>query len=170
LGERDSSSVRIVDYDPGWSARFESERARVATALGSTARRVEHIGSTAVPGLAAKPVVDVMVTVDDPDDDAAFLHGLVSAGYVPRVIEPEHRMFRSPQSDVHVHLWRVGSDDERRHLLFRDWLRQSADDRALYESVKRGLAERTWEDSNDYALAKGDVVAEIMGRAEGPAN
>ena len=75
-------------------------------------------------------------------------------------------MFRTPARDVHVHLWRAGSDDERRHLLFRDWLRESADDRARYETVKRDLAARQWDDSNDYADAKSDVVTEIMGRAE----
>ena len=166
LGERDGSSVRIVDYDPAWPARFESERARVAAALGSTARRVEHIGSTSVSGLAAKPVVDVMVTVDDPDDDLAFVPALIGAGYPLRVIEPGHRMFRTPSRDVHVHLWRSGSDDERRHLLFRDWLRENSEDRERYETVKRGLVAREGVDSNDYADAKSDVVKEIMRRAE----
>jgi GrpB-like predicted nucleotidyltransferase (UPF0157 family) len=166
LGERDASSVRIVDYDPAWPGRFESERDRIAAALRSTAHRVEHIGSTAVPELAAKPVVDVMVTVDEPDDDGAFVPALIGAGYVLRVIEPEHRMFRTPQRDVHLHLWRAGGDDERRHLLFRDWLRESADDRERYETVKRDLAAREWEDSNDYAIAKSDVIAAIMERAE----
>jgi GrpB-like predicted nucleotidyltransferase (UPF0157 family) len=166
FGERDGLSVRIVEYDPAWLARFESERAGIASALGLIARRIEHIGSTAVPGLAAKPVVDVMVTVDDPDDDAAVLLPLTRAGYVLRVIEPEHRMFRTPQRDVHVHLWRAGGHDERRHLLFRDWLRENADDRERYETVKRELASREWDDSNDYADAKNAVVAAIMESAE----
>ena len=166
LGERDGSSVRIVEYDPAWPARFADERERIASALGPIARRIDHVGSTSVPGLAAKPVVDIQVAVDDPDDDAALVVPLTRAGYVLRVIEPEHRMFRSPQRDVHVHVWESGSDHERRHLLFRDWLRESADDRALYESVKRQLAGREWQDSNDYAQAKSDVVVEIMTRAE----
>ena len=75
-------------------------------------------------------------------------------------------MFRTPARDVHVHLWRAGSDDKRRHLLFRDWLRESADDRERYETVKRDLAARDWVDSNDYASAKSDVVAAIVERAE----
>jgi GrpB-like predicted nucleotidyltransferase (UPF0157 family) len=107
-----------------------------------------------------------MVMVDDPDDDATFVLALTKAGYVLRVIEPQHRMFRTPKRDVHVHLWRTGSDDERRHLLFRDWLRENADDRERYEAVKRELASREWDDSNDYAQAKSSVIAEIMGRAE----
>ena len=106
------------------------------------------------------------MTVDDADDDGAFVPVLIGAGYPLRVIEPEHRMFRSPQRDVHVHVWRAGSDDERRHLLFRDWLRESADDRRLYESVKRELATRSWVDSNDYADAKTDVVTVILNHAE----
>jgi GrpB-like predicted nucleotidyltransferase (UPF0157 family) len=166
LGERDGSSVRIVDDDPAWPARFDAERRRIVSALGPVARRIEHIGATSVPGLAAKPVVDVMVTVDDPDDDLAFVPALIGAGYPLRVIEPEHRLFRTPARDVHVHLWRAGSNDERRHMLFRDWLRESADDRAAYETVKRDLATRDWDDSNDYADAKSEVVAAIMGRAE----
>jgi GrpB-like predicted nucleotidyltransferase (UPF0157 family) len=166
IGERDGSTVRIVDYDPAWPARFEVERGRIARALGPVARRIEHVGSTAVPGLPAKPVVDIMVTVDDPDDDLAFVPALIGAGYPLRVIEPEHRMFRTPTRDVHVHLWRADSDDERRHLLFRDRLRASSEDRVRYETVKRELAAREWEDSNDYADAKSEVVTEIMRHAE----
>ena len=166
LGELDGATVRIVDYDPTWPTRFEMERDRIVSAIGAVARRIEHIGSTSVPDLAAKPVVDIMVTVDDPDDDAAFVLALTRAGYVLRVIEPEHRMFRTPARDVHVHLWQAGSDEERRHLLFRDWLRRSGDDRTIYETVKRGLAARQWNDSNDYANAKSEVVEEILRRAE----
>jgi GrpB-like predicted nucleotidyltransferase (UPF0157 family) len=166
FGERDGSTVRIAEYDPSWPERFEIERGRVESALGATAIRIEHVGSTSVPGLAAKPVIDIMVTVDDPDDDAAFVPALIRAGYPPRVIEPEHRMFRSPQSDVHVHVWRAASDHERRHLVFRDWLRSNDDDRAKYEAVKRELASRSWDDSNDYATAKSDIVREIMRRAD----
>ncbi len=142
LGDSDAADVRIVDYDESWPARFEIERARIDGALGAVARRVEHVGSTAVPGLAAKPIVDISVGVDDPDDDALFVPQLTAAGYVLRVIEPEHRMFRSPQRDVHVHVWREGSDKQREQLVFRDWLRVNEEDRLLYESVKRDLAAR----------------------------
>jgi GrpB-like predicted nucleotidyltransferase (UPF0157 family) len=166
FGEADGATVRIVDYDPSWPDRFELETARIANALGPVAHRIEHVGSTSVPGLAAKPVVDIMVTVDDSDDDAAFVPALTSAGYVLRVIEPMHRMFRTPARDVHVHLWRTGSDEERRLVLFRDWLRVNEADRRRYESVKRELASHTWEHSGDYAKAKTDVVEEIMRHAE----
>jgi GrpB-like predicted nucleotidyltransferase (UPF0157 family) len=157
--------VRIVDYDPTWPDRFELERARIVDAIGTIAHRVEHVGSTSVPGLGAKPIVDIAVTVDDPDDDGAFLVPLTRAGYVLRVIEPGHRMFRTPSNDVHVHVWLEGGDDARDQVLFRDWLRTHADDRALYESVKRDLATRSWEEMQDYADAKTGVVTEIMQRA-----
>jgi N-methylhydantoinase B/oxoprolinase/acetone carboxylase alpha subunit/GrpB-like predicted nucleotidyltransferase (UPF0157 family) len=166
VGGPHTGRVVIVDYDPGWARRFDAERARLAAALGAVARRIDHVGSTSVPGLAAKPVVDISVSVDDPDDDAAVLPALTAAGYVLRVIEPGHRLYRTPAADVHVHLWTAGSDDERRHLLFRDWLRVDADDRARYEAVKRELARRDWSDRQQYADAKTDVVAEIMVRAE----
>ena len=165
LGGSDASLVRIADYDPRWAERFEMEGSRIAAALGSVARSVDHVGSTAVPGLAAKPIVDIAVGVDEPDDDATFLVPLTRAGYVLRVIEPGHRMFRSPQHDVHVHVWREGSDDQREQLVFRDQLRANEQDRLKYESVKRELASRAWESMQEYAEAKTDVVREIMSRA-----
>jgi GrpB-like predicted nucleotidyltransferase (UPF0157 family) len=160
------NDVRIVDYDPAWPERFEQERARISAALGPVARRIEHVGSTSVPGLAAKAIVDVLVSVDDPDDDGAFVLAMCSAGYSLRVIEPEHRMFRPPSRDLHVHVWQAGSHHERRHLLFRDWLRVDAGDRKRYESVKRALAEQEWETVQHYSDAKNDVIADIMSRAE----
>jgi GrpB-like predicted nucleotidyltransferase (UPF0157 family) len=168
FGEEDGDTVRIVDYDPSWPQGFEVERDRIGRVLGATAHRIEHVGSTSVPGLAAKPVVDIMVTVDDPDDDAALVPVLTAAGYVLRLIEPGHRMFRTPGRDVHVHVWRTGGDEEHRQLLFRDWLRHDADDRASYESVKRELAQRVWQSSGAYAEAKSDIVEEILEHAEAP--
>jgi GrpB-like predicted nucleotidyltransferase (UPF0157 family) len=166
IGERDGSIVRIAEYDEAWPARFEVERERIAGALGGIARRIDHVGSTSVPGLAAKPIVDISVGVDDPDDDGAFTDALTAAGYELRVVEPQHRMFRTPERDVQVHVWPSGGVEQVEKLLFRDWLRRSADDRARYETVKRTLAAQRWDDSNDYAIAKTDVVTEILARAE----
>lgn len=157
--------VEIVAYDPLWPQRFVAERVRIESAMGETARRIEHIGSTSVPGLAAKPIVDIQVSVDDPDDDVAFTAALEAAGYELRVREPAHRMFRTPAGDVQVHVWPTGGDDARRHLLFRDWLRSHPDDRILYEETKRGLAGREWPDVNYYARAKGPTIEAIMARA-----
>jgi GrpB-like predicted nucleotidyltransferase (UPF0157 family) len=165
LGGRERVAVEVVDYDPSWPARFEAERNRIVTALGDRARRVEHIGSTAVPGLAAKPIIDVLVEVDDPDDEAGYREPLECAGYQLRVREPGHRMFRTTTRNVHVHLWRAGGPDVERYLTLRDWLRSHPEDRKLYEQVKRSLAGRNWRDMNYYAEAKGPVIAEIMARA-----
>lgn len=164
IGGREEREVRIEPYVDEWPPRFVEERDRIAAALGTIARRIEHVGSTAVPGLAAKPVIDIMVTVDDPDDEAAFVPLLEGSGYELRVREAGHRMFRTPARDVHVHLWGAGTDDERRHVLFRDWLRSHPDDRLAYEATKRALA-GTWRDTNYYARAKGPFIDEVLDRA-----
>jgi GrpB-like predicted nucleotidyltransferase (UPF0157 family) len=168
VGGRERRPVVIADADPAWPARFEEHRAHIAGALGPLALRIEHIGSTSVPGLAAKPIVDVLVAVDDVTsvDAPAVRDRLARAGYELRVEEPGHRMFRTAAHDVHLHVWPAVGDDVRRHLLFRDHLRASAPDRARYEAVKRGLATRDWDDMNDYAEAKSPVIAEINARAE----
>ena len=166
IGEREERELILVDYVPTWATRFASERVRILEALGEVARRVEHVGSTAVPGLAAKPIVDILVAVNHPDDEDSYLGAMEDAGYELRVREPGHRMFRTPERDVHVHVWKAGSDDEHRHLLFRDWLRQAPDDRALYESIKRRFIGEKFTDMNYYARAKGPVIEDIMRRAE----
>jgi len=165
IGGRERRAIVIVEYDPAWPPRFDEERQRISAALGGTARVIEHIGSTSVPGLAAKPVIDILVPVDDVEDEAAYLPALEDAGYLLRVREPGHRMFRTPELDVHVHLWRAGSEDVDRHVLFRDWLRVDERDRGEYERLKRLLAQRDFDHTNEYADAKGDLIGEIMARA-----
>lgn len=124
IGGREKQEIAIVDYDPAWPARFEVERDRVEGALRNLAIRVEHIGSTAVPGLAAKPSVDLLVTVADPDDEVAIVPALECAGYELRAREPGHRMFRTPERDVHVHIWADADPEVAPYLNFRDRLRQ----------------------------------------------
>ena len=164
IGGREEREVRIEPYSEEWPRRFEEERRRIEAAMGAVARRVEHVGSTAVPGLAAKPVIDVMVTVDDPEDEGAFVPRLEGVGYELRVREPGHRMLRTPARDVHVHIWTSGTDDERRHVLFRDWLRSHPEERRAYEAAKRDLAGR-WRDTNYYARAKGPFIDGVLDRA-----
>ena len=161
IGGHEERTIDIVDYRQEWVERFTQGKARIEAAVGSTVRRIEHVGSTAVPGLAAKPIVDVMVSVDDPEDESSYRPAMEGAGYVLRVREPGHRMFRTPERDVHIHFWKAGSDDERRHITFRDRLRSSADDRAEYEQTKRDLATR-FGDMNAYANAKGTVIQRII--------
>lgn len=161
IGGREARPIVIADSDPAWPARFGAERARIAAALPA-ATAIEHVGSTSVPGLPAKPIIDIVVTVDDID---AAIAPLEVAGYVLRVREPGHRMLRTPALDVHVHLW-ADPAETRRHLVFRDWLRTDAGDRDRYAAVKRELAEQEWGDMNDYADAKSPVITAITERAE----
>ena len=159
IGGRERREIVIAPYDPAWPERFAVERARVAAALGPRALRIEHIGSTSVPGLAAKPIVDILVEV-------ASLEGvdLAPTGYVLRVREDGHLMFRTPELDVHVHVWPSGHADIAAQLSFRDRLRASPEDRAAYETLKRELASRDWSDLNHYAEAKGPLIRQILAR------
>jgi GrpB-like predicted nucleotidyltransferase (UPF0157 family) len=167
IGGREPAAIVIREYDPGWPERFSAVRSRVRDALGTRALGIEHIGSTAVPGLAAKPIVDVLVTVADVEDEAAYAPALVAAGFPQRVREPGHRMFRTPERDVHVHVYEPSAPAVADYLDLRDWLRRSASDRTLYAETKRALATRQWTDMNDYADAKSDVISAILTRAKG---
>jgi len=167
IGGREKREIVIIDYDSSWPARYRLERDRVRRALGASALRIEHIGSTAVPGLAAKPIVDVLVAVADPEDERTSVTPLEAAGYELRVREPGHRMFRTPERDVHVHVWGHSDPEVSRHLVFRDRLRRSPADRAAYETLKRELARSEWDDMNAYADAKAELIAAIVARAEG---
>jgi GrpB-like predicted nucleotidyltransferase (UPF0157 family) len=165
IGGREPAHIVVTDYDDAWPARFEALANRVRHALGDRVRRLEHIGSTSVPGLAAKPIIDMLLIVDDVEDEAAFIPPLEAAGFELRVREPNHRMFRTPQRDMHLHVYAPGRTEERDYLDLRDWLRVSSDDRARYATAKRHLAQQPWDDMNDYADAKTDVVLDILTRA-----
>jgi GrpB-like predicted nucleotidyltransferase (UPF0157 family) len=166
VGGPEAGKVEVVAYDLRWVARFEHERSRILETLGPAARRIDHVGSTAVEDLCAKPIVDIDVSVQDPADEGVYLPALERAGYRLRIREPGHRMLRTRTRDVHVHIGEAGSPWERRHLLFRDWLRTSEPDRRLYSAVKMELATCVWADTNDYAKAKNDVIRQITARAE----
>ena len=159
--------VVLADHDPRWARRFAARATELRRVLGERARLVEHVGSTAVPGLAAKPVVDILVGIDDPDDEAAYLPGLEAAGYDLTVREPQHRCLRAgdPGEPVNLHCYPPGHPEIRKLLLFRDHLRRNAHDRRRYEAAKRELATRQWRDMNYYAAAKGPVIAGILRNA-----
>lgn len=121
-----------------------------------------------MPGLAAKPVIDIVLAVADSSDEAAYVPPLESAGYVFRIREPEwfqHRMFKGPETETNLHVFSAGCSEIDRMLLFRDWLRSSAADRDLYARTKLELAQQEWEDVQKYADAKTAIVAEILARA-----
>lgn len=163
LGGVGQREIDLVEHDPAWAARFDTERRRIVGVLGDGVR-VEHVGSTAVPGLVAKPIVDIQVSVPDVSEETSYVPGLVAAGYELRVRERGHRMLRTPERDVHVHVCDAGGEWEHRHLAFRDRLRSSPTDRDRYAAVKSSLAAQGWSSMNAYAAAKTDVIAEIMDR------
>jgi GrpB-like predicted nucleotidyltransferase (UPF0157 family) len=168
IGEIEPRAVVIAEYDAAWPERFHREEKKIRTALGEAALVVEHIGSTSVPGLAAKPIVDILLVVEDSGDEASYLPALKEAGYVLRVREPdfdEHRMFRTPEKEVHVHVYSAGSGEIGRYLLLRDHLRTDREDRELYASTKRELAKGNWPSADHYAEAKTEVVEGILARA-----
>jgi len=168
IREIEPQTIVVADYDPGWSERFRHEEARIRAALGGAALSVEHIGSTSVPGLAAKPIVYVLLVVEASGDEASYLPALEEAGYVLRVREPdfdEHRMFRTPAKDVHVHVFSAGSPEIDRYLLLRERLREDKGDRELYARTKRELANREWPSMQHYAEAKTEVIEGIIARA-----
>lgn len=165
IGGREQRPLVIVDYDPAWPVIFSALAQTIKATLGPAALSVDHIGSTAVPGLAAKAIIDVLVTVTEVEHEAAYLGQLESAGFVLRVREPGHRMFRTPGRDVHIHVFSAGDPAVPDYLDLRDWLRRDWADRALYARTKRELARREWSDMNYYADAKSDVIAAILSRA-----
>ena len=170
IGEptRVDGPVTLVEYDPRWPALFAGEAARIRAALGARALLVEHVGSTAVPGLVAKPIIDVVLAVADSADEAAYVPGLARAGYVLRIREPawhQHRMLRGRDLEVNLHVFTIGSPEIGRLLAFRDRLRSVEEDRERYAAAKRSLARREWRYLQEYADAKTRVVEEIVARA-----
>lgn len=165
IGGREPAVIVVRAYDPGWPARFQELAGRVRQALGARALVVEHIGSTSVPGLAAKPIIDALLAVADVTDEAAYVPALEATGLVLRTREPDHRMLRTPARDVHLHVYEPTHPAVQDYLDLRDWLTVDGADRELYAATKRRLAEQSWRDMNDYADAKSEVVQDVLGRA-----
>jgi len=161
-------TIRLAEYDPAWPGLYEREAARIGRTLGPKMLRIEHTGSTSVPGLAAKPLIDIVLVVADTRDEDAYVPPLEAAGYVLRIREPEwhdHRLFKGPDTNVNVHTFPDGCSEVDRMVAFRDWLRAHDDDRQLYEGAKRELALREWKYVQNYADAKSAVVEGILARA-----
>jgi GrpB-like predicted nucleotidyltransferase (UPF0157 family) len=161
--------IEIVDYDPIWPELYAREAERIRGVLGDRVVRLEHAGSTSVPGLAAKPVIDIVLEVPDSTDEPAYVRDMEDAGYVLRIREPDwfqHRLFKGPDTNVNLHVFSAECVETERMLLFRDWLRGSEADRDLYARAKRELASREWKYAQQYADAKTAVVSEIMARAQ----
>jgi len=161
-------TIDLVDYDRAWPDLFTRESERIRSTLGNVARALEHVGSTSVPGLAAKPIIDIALAVSVSANEAAYVPALGAIGYVLRIREPdwyEHRMLARSEPSVQIHVFSEGCPEIERMLLFRNRLCESTADRDLYERTKRQLARRTWRYVQNYADAKTAVVNDIIARA-----
>jgi GrpB-like predicted nucleotidyltransferase (UPF0157 family) len=163
-----AAPVELAAYDTRWPQLFLLEERRIRQALGERALLLEHVGSTSVPGLAAKPIIDMLLVVADSGDEASYAMDLQAAGYVLRIREPEwyeHRVFKGPDTNVNLHVHSPSSPEIGRMLAFRDHLRRNDADRRRYENAKRRLARRRWQYIQNYADAKTNIVEEIIARA-----
>lgn len=165
IGGIERRQIILVEHRASWAQSFSDHAARIAAAVGPAALQVEHIGSTSIPGLAAKPILDILLVVPDITAEEDYLPQLLGEGYVLRVREPGHRLLRTPERDLHLHVLQAGDPAASDYLLLRDWLRSQPRDRALYEATKRELTSRDWPDMNAYADAKTDVIEAIKARA-----
>jgi GrpB-like predicted nucleotidyltransferase (UPF0157 family) len=162
--------IQLAEYDPEWPGLYDREAARIRSILGDRALRLEHVGSTSIPGLAAKPIIDIVLLVPDSADEAAYVSRLVAAGYLLRIREPgwfEHRVLNGPDTKVNLHVFSDGCPEFERMVAFRDRLRTHDEERRRYEAAKRELAARDWVYVQQYADAKTEVVEGIITRALG---
>ena len=163
-----NSTIELKPHDPEWPVRYARLASRIRAALAGKVLLLEHVGSTSVPGLSAKPVIDMVLAVADSADESAYVPLLEQLGYVLRIREPgwfEHRLLKTPEADVNLHVFSLGCEEIARLLAFRDWLRANEEDRKLYERTKQELAARTWKYMQNYADAKSGVVNAILARA-----
>lgn len=163
-----NSSIHLAPHDPLWGSKYLVLANRVRDALAEKALLLEHVGSTSVPGLSAKPVIDIVLAVSDSSDEPSYVPALENQEFVLRVREPDwfkHRLFGYPHIDSNLHVFTFGCEEIDRMLVFRDWLRTHEDELRRYENAKRELASRTWKHVQNYADAKSGVVREILGRA-----
>ena len=163
-----NAPIHLAPYDPDWPAQFAGEEARIRAALGVTALVLEHVGSTSIPGISAKPIIDILVAVAGSADEDAYVPALTAQGYRLHLREPDweqHRVLKGENPDVNLHVFTAGSREIARMVGFRDRCRNHAEERQLYEDTKRELAARTWRHVQHYANAKAEVVEAIVARA-----
>ena len=170
IGDRKphNSTIHLVPYNPEWPSQFSQLAGRVRLALGGKVLLLEHVGSTSIEGMPAKPIIDLVLVVADSTDEPSYVPQLEEHGFVMRLREPDwfqHRMFKTPDIEGNLHVFSRGCEEVQRLLIFRNWLRANDDDRILYENTKRELAARNWKYTQHYADAKTEVVEDILGRA-----
>jgi GrpB-like predicted nucleotidyltransferase (UPF0157 family) len=164
---RSGQAIVIEDYDPAWVDRFDAAARTLRDTLRDLIIALEHVGSTSVPSLAAKPIIDIDLLIADTTDESQYVPALRTAGYQLILREPwwyGHRMLVGSAGDVHLHVWPQDAPEPVRHRLLRDWLRSHPEDRELYASTKRRLARDTEHRPGDYSLAKNEVIDDIYAR------
>lgn len=171
VGEREelNGPITLAPYSEDWTAQFERLKADIQQALGARGLQVEHVGSTSVPDLSAKPVIDIVLVVASSAEEPAYVPSLEALGYQLRFREPDwhqHRLLRLAEPAAHLHVFSAGCCEVPHMLTFRDWLRMHPEDRMLYEREKMQLASKRWKYMQAYADAKSDVIASILGRAQ----
>ena len=163
-----NSTIYLAPYDPAWPSIFARLKKQIQEALGDDILLLEHVGSTSVPGLSAKPIIDMVMAVADSSNEAPYVKPLEEKGYTLRIREPdwyEHRLLKPQEVQANLHVFSAGCPEIEQMVLFRDWLRNHADERLLYEATKRDLSARTWKYTQNYADAKSEVVQAILARA-----
>lgn len=170
VGERKlfNSTVHLSPYNPQWPKMFAQLAKQIHETLGDKVLRLEHVGSTAVPKLSAKPIIDMILVVADSRDEASYVTPLEKNGFTLRIREPEwheHRLLKSSPITGSLHVFSEGCEEIEKMLVFRDWLRKNENDRVRYENKKRELAAQTWKYRQNYADAKSEIVQEILTRA-----
>lgn len=163
-----NAPITLLEYDSRWPELYAREANRIRTVLGNKALQVEHVGSTSVPGMCAKPIIDMLLVVSDSANEPSYIPDLEAAGYTLRIREPEwfeHRLFKGPDIDINLHVFSAGTPEIERMLRFRDLLRSNETDRENYAQFKRSLAKNKWKHVQHYADAKTAIVREIMARA-----
>jgi len=170
VGDRQpvNSTIYLAPYDPNWPDLFSRLETRVREALGDKVLTLEHVGSTSIEGLSAKPIIDMLLVVTDSADEASYVPYLESQGFLLRIREPdwyEHRLLKGTDIKANLHVFSEGCEEVKRMLTFRNWLRTHDQDKELYEKSKRRLARQTWKYTQHYADAKTEVVQEILSRA-----
>ena len=163
--------IEVIDPDPDWPRQYDGLASRIREALGWRVLQLEHVGSTAVPGLPAKPIIDIDLTVADPGREQAYVPALEAAGFRLRIREPwwhGHRVLRADEPPCNLHVFGFDSPELIKHRIFRDWLRGNPGDRDFYAATKRQAAadaNAAAEDVMQYNARKQQVIREIYHRA-----
>ena len=160
--------ITLSPYDPNWPLQYDHLAKQIHQALGESVLQLEHVGSTSVPDLSAKPIIDIVMVVMDSSVESAYIPPLEKIGYTLKIREPdwhEHRLLKPKDIDGNLHVFSPGCEEIEKMIRFRDWLRGNPSDRQLYEDTKQHLAAKTWKYVQNYADAKAEVIQTIMGRA-----